>query len=217
IKRFRDAHIQMVTRYIISPARRGKTGNPALQPRSTPASLDSIMPLTPPSSERPSPLTNSPISTATTIHDSVTPSGSDLNSDTYSAGQSSGRASLELTASTTSPPPLSPSDRTSSVLSFSSWRRFFTGTDGHATPVVPTPALTPPSLDGQSRPSSDWGGAQLFKVNQGLMNKQHHLLSTTPSTPGGSVPNEQAIVGSGGTSAIQFVKQVRDETKEALL
>ncbi|KAJ1971423.1 hypothetical protein H4R34_005750 [Dimargaris verticillata] len=207
----------MVARYIISPARRGKSGTAIPQPQATPVSQDSAVSLTSSGSNDLNMLTSSLISTASTIHDAASAPVPDINGNDYSAGPGSDRASMDLPATTTLPTPLSPSDRILSVFSFSLWRRFVTGSDEYTEPVAPIPAPMSSSLDGQSQPLSERSGAQHSKVGLGFMSKQHQLLSSTLATSISTAPKRQTIVGAGGTSAMQFIKQARDNTTKVFL
>ncbi|KAJ1954552.1 tryptophan 2,3- dioxygenase [Dispira parvispora] len=189
VRAFRDSHIKMVTRYIVSPARKG----PSLVNMMTPQAKQDF---------RPSPPTTP-----------ITPAPGQLPLDDV---VSDTPAVLESMESQTPPEGISNlSSRLTHLTSLFSLQRL----RNYVVNEPISPALTPDSssvdfsahLHDSAIPSRHtpdvYNNLQSNPLSAGIADQCEGALTLKTKS--------QHVVGSGGTDAMKFLKQVRDETKEA--
>ncbi|KAJ1660585.1 tryptophan 2,3- dioxygenase [Dispira simplex] len=190
VRAFRDSHIKMVTRYIVSPAHKG----PSLVNMMTPQAKQDFRPSPPPTNPNTPPSGQLPLD--------------DVVSDTPAVIKS-----MEPQI----PPEeiANPSSRLTHLTSLFSLQRL----RNYVANEPISPALTPDSsladfpahLHDSAIPSRQtpdaYNDLPHTPLSVGL--DGHHELGHTVKS------KAQHVVGSGGTNAMKFLKQVRDETKEA--
>ncbi|KAJ1914824.1 tryptophan 2,3- dioxygenase [Tieghemiomyces parasiticus] len=276
VRRFRDAHIQMVTRYVVSPARKSGTATVANatahptpyshgeRPRQhmTTAPLASHDPAWTPKATPPvDSIPSTPTEKSAQVSPHLPPTAGDefflsVRTRTIPTSQTSIPSSSDSTAAPSESedwPVSPPLDSPVSRFSLSGLRRAATTwISAKASPTFETDSFTLPARNAPSsstttinaiaastfmgsttpqsenRPSSrrvSEGGETAVSdpsspVNSLLVAVDQPRQQPVVKSPAVAVmprTGRQELLGSGGTSAIKFLKQVRDETTEGLL